>query len=106
MAEARDEDAGAEADPLGPVRGATELRPHVGVERRRIVEPGTPVAEALGGDDVIRRVERRGEGAGQLERHGQPPRVRSSRYASATGWPASRARRAASSAARRSPASR
>ena len=64
----RDQHRGAEADPLGVLRDLRERDPHVGIERRRVVEPDALVPELLGQPGVLHHVGSRRERARDLKR--------------------------------------
>ena len=53
VAKAGDEDRGTESDALGALGDARQRDPHVGVQRRRVVQPGPFVAERLGHHRVL-----------------------------------------------------
>ena len=66
MAQGRDEHTWPEGDAAGSHGGERERHPHVGALLRCVVDPGSLVAELLGDDDVVGRIESGRKRAGNL----------------------------------------
>src|SRR5262249_14933545 len=69
MAQAGDQHTGAEADALRALGRPTQLHPHVWIERGRVEEEGTAVAERLRDARVLVALRGGGERTGKLDRH-------------------------------------
>ena len=66
VTQARHEHAGTETDRGRPLRGQRQRHPHVGRDRRRVVEPGPLVAKAFRLSDEFGRIDVGDQGARKL----------------------------------------